>query len=79
MERLCPVRRDRHVKFALPALKTPADVLAAVSAIAEGVATGALTPAEAGELSKVIDSFRSAVETVRFEERLAALEGKAAP
>jgi hypothetical protein len=52
----------------------PGHVPAGVSAIAEGVASGELT--EAGELSKVIDAFRSAVEAVSFEARLAALGGK---
>jgi Family of unknown function (DUF5681) len=78
LDRIVPVRCDRHVSFQLPKLETPADVLTAVSAIAEGVAAGELTPGEAGELSKLIDSFRSVVETVSFEARIAALEGKAA-
>jgi phage/plasmid-associated DNA primase len=43
-------------------------------ALAEGVASGELTPAEAAELAKVIESYRLAVETADIERRLAALE-----
>jgi hypothetical protein len=78
MDRILPVRRDRHVPFALPKLETPADAMKAVSAIAEAVAEGELTPLEAGELSKVVDGFSRIFEAVTFEERLAKLENKAA-
>jgi Family of unknown function (DUF5681) len=78
MERLCPVRRDRHVSFKLPKLESPADILVAVSAIAEGVASSQLTPSEAEALAKVVDSFRGAVEAVSYGDRIAALEAKAA-
>jgi hypothetical protein len=74
----CHRSRSRRRRQRRPKLTKPEDVLTAVAAVAEGVASGALTPGEAGELSKVIDSFRSAVEAVNFEARLAALEGKAA-
>jgi Family of unknown function (DUF5681) len=74
MDRLLPVRRDRHVSFALPKLETPADALQAVSAVAEAVAEGELTPMEAAELSRVVDGFSRALEAVEFEQRLAKLE-----
>jgi hypothetical protein len=76
MDRLLPVRRDRHVPFALPKLETPADAMQAVSAIAEAVAEGELTPMEAAELSKVVDGFSRVLEVVSFEERLTKLENK---
>jgi hypothetical protein len=69
IDRLCPLRRDRHVAFALPKLEKPEDAMAAVVAIAEAVASGELTPSEAAELSRLIDSFKNAVETVSFEAR----------
>jgi Family of unknown function (DUF5681) len=79
MDRICPVRRDRHVAFTLPTLKTPADAMQAISSIAQAVSEGQLTPSEAGELAKLLDGFARVVETVNFEARLAALESKAGP
>jgi hypothetical protein len=74
MERIVAPRRDRPVNFRLPALNSASDVVAAIEAIADGVASGELTPAEAAELSKVVEAYRSAVETAEIERRLTALE-----
>jgi hypothetical protein len=74
MDRIMPPRKDRPVLFALPRLETAADVVKATAAIVEAVATGDLTPSEAGELSKLIDGFRAALTTAELEERLAKLE-----
>jgi hypothetical protein len=74
LERILPVRRDRPVAFAMPKLETAADAVKATSAIAQAVADGDLTPSEAGELSRLIESFTRAVETHDLEARLAKLE-----
>ncbi len=74
LERLCPPRRDRPVMFDLPVLETAADALKASASIANAVAGGELTPAEAAELSKVVDSFTRAFEMHEFEHRLRELE-----
>ena len=74
LERLLPARRDRPVAFALPKLETAADAVKATAAIVEAVSLGELTPSEAGELSKLVDGFRSALTTAELEERLAKLE-----
>ena len=74
IERIISPRRDRLVSFRLPALDCAGDALAAIEAITDGVATGELTPAEAAELAKVVEAYRSAVETVEIERRLSALE-----
>jgi hypothetical protein len=52
------------------------DALNASMAIVSGVASGELTPSEASELAKVVDSYTRTLQTVAFEERLANLEGK---
>ena len=57
LERIIPPRKDRPVNFDMPEIKTPSDALVAVTAIMRGVAGGDLTPSEAAELSKTIDSF----------------------
>jgi hypothetical protein len=45
-------------------------------AIVSGVASGDLTPSEASELAKVVESYTRTLQAVAFEERLAKLEGK---
>ena len=58
----------------MPKLETAADAVKATSAIAQAVAEGELTPSEAGELSRLIESFTRAVEAHDLETRLAKLE-----
>jgi hypothetical protein len=50
------------------------DAVNASAAIVEAVASGELTPIEAAELSKVVDSYARSLQTVEFEERLSILE-----
>jgi hypothetical protein len=57
LDRLSPVRRDRAVAFALPAIANAEDLAAAMAAVAEAVAAGALTPAEALDLARVAEGF----------------------
>ena len=42
-----------------------------MAAIAGAVAEGKLTPCEAGELVKLVDTFARVLEMVAFEQRLA--------
>ena len=74
MDRLFPPRKDRHVSFALPKLNRAADAAQASAAIVEAVASGELTPSEAGELSKIVDVYTRALQAADFEERLERLE-----
>jgi hypothetical protein len=74
LERILPARKDRPVTFAMPNLETAADAVRATSAIAQAVAEGELTPSEAGELSRLIESFTRAVEVHDLEVRLTKLE-----
>ena len=74
LERVVPVRRDRCLRFALPAIATAADAAQAAAALVTAVANGELTPAEAGELGKLIDNFVRALEAGEFEARLRRLE-----
>jgi hypothetical protein len=45
-------------------------------AIVAGVVTGELTPSEASELAKVVESYTRTLQAVAFEERLVKLEQK---
>jgi len=57
LNRRRPPRRKRSVRVKLPALRSTADAASAMTAIAAAVATGELTPGEAAELSKVIETY----------------------
>jgi hypothetical protein len=76
LERVCPPRKERPVSFALPSLNTAADAKQASAAILKAVADGELTPGEAAELSRLLDSFTRVLEASEFEERLIRLEAK---
>ena len=74
MDRICPPRKDRPIRFALPKLEQASDALAAAAAIVEAVASGDLTPSEAAELSRVVSAYAATLEAADFDARLRKLE-----
>jgi len=74
IERLAPARKDRPVWFDLPQMNEAKDAVNASAAIVAAVASGDLTPSEASELSKVVDSYARTLQAVEFEERISKLE-----
>ncbi|MCJ2109128.1 DUF5681 domain-containing protein [Methylobacterium sp. E-041] len=74
MDRLAPVRRDRHVQFDLPAIDTTADLPKATHALLQAIAVGELTPSEAADIGKAVDAHVRAIEVTDIHERLARLE-----
>ena len=74
IERLAPARKDRPVWFNLPAMNEAKDAVNASAAIVAAVADGNLTPSEAAELSKVVDSYSRTLQAAEFEERILKLE-----
>jgi hypothetical protein len=74
LERIYPARKDTPVTFEMPKLETPADAIRAMAAIMSAVASGDLTPAEANELAKLVDTFTRAIEAHELDQRLAKLE-----
>ena len=74
IERLAPARKDRPVWFDLPKMKEARDAVEASAAIVAAVAAGELTPTEAAELSKVVDSYARTLQAAEFEERISKLE-----
>jgi hypothetical protein len=74
LDRFLPVRKDRPVWFDLPEMKDARGAVNASAAIVAAVAAGDLTPSEAAELSKVIDSYARTLQAAEFEERLSKLE-----
>ena len=77
LDRICPPRKDRPVPFALPELRTAEDAKLAASALLKAVADGELTPSEASEIGRLLDSYTRILEREEFEKRLIRLEEKA--
>lgn len=75
LERVIPARKDRHVTFTMPKIETAQDAAAAAAALLQAVSEGELTPSEATELGKLVESFVKALEATEFDERLRKLEG----
>jgi hypothetical protein len=74
LERILPARKDRPVQLHIPEIEGVEDLSKATMAILEAVAAGELTPAEAGEVAKLVEAHRRTVETVELEDRLRRVE-----
>ncbi|MDA9477838.1 hypothetical protein XI03_25820 [Bradyrhizobium sp. CCBAU 65884] len=74
LDRIMPARKDRPVTFELPKISSAQDAAQVSSAVLAAVANGELTPADAGEISKLIDTWVKAFETAELSERLERLE-----
>jgi hypothetical protein len=74
LERILPPRKDRPVNFSFPKIENAKEAAATMSAVLAAVASGDLTPAEAAEVGKLIDTFVKAVEATDLTERLERLE-----
>lgn len=74
LRRLWPERKGRPVLLDLPAITAPSDIVAALGAVADAVATGELSPEEGAAVAGVLEAQRRAVETTELEARIAALE-----
>ena len=74
MDRIYPARKDRPVRFGLPTIEKVGDAVAANAALVGAVASGDLTPSEAGELAKLVDAYTRAVEATDIQDRLTKLE-----
>jgi hypothetical protein len=77
LERILAPRRERVVRFELPAIKSAADIARAMDAVTAAVAEGALTPGEADVMARVVDTFIRAIDTSDFDRRLQELEAHA--
>jgi hypothetical protein len=71
-----PPRRERSVRFTLPALRSAEDAAGAMASITAAVAIGEITPGEAAELSKLVEAYVKAIEASDFDQRLRAIEGR---
>jgi Family of unknown function (DUF5681) len=78
LERILAPRRERVVRFELPAIESAADIARAMGAVTAAVAQGALTPGEADVMARVVDTFVRAIDTSDFDRRLQEVEAHAA-
>ena len=76
LDRLAPPRKDAPIAFDLPAIKTAADTVSASSSLLDAVATGDVTPDEAGRVMALLSAHKALVETGELERRIEALEAK---
>ena len=74
LERICPVRKDRTVRFPLPPITSARDAADIAAAVAQAVAAGHLTPSEAAELGKVIEIYVRAYQTAELNDRVACVK-----
>ena len=77
LERIVAPRRERAVAFALPPIRSAADIAGAMGAVAAAVANGTLTPGEAESIARMVETFLRSIETSDFDRRLQALEAHA--
>lgn len=72
LDRLCAPRRDRHVSVDLPPVECAADAVRASAALLQAVAEGALTPAEAAPLGRLVELCLRGLEAKEREAAAAA-------
>ena len=73
-ERICPVRRDRPVRFKLPAVTSARDAADISAAVMAAVSNGDITLSEASEIGKLIDSYVKAYQVAELDDRTARVE-----
>ena len=74
LSRLWPPRKGRTIAMQLPPIDTATDVVKALGAVADAVASGDITPDEGVAVSSVLEIKRRAIETADLESRVIALE-----
>ena len=74
LDRILPPRRERPVRFRVPELGSASDAIKALATITLAVSSGELTPTEAGELSRLVETYVKTIEATEIERRLHALE-----
>lgn len=77
LDRIAPPRKDSPVSMALPAVRTAEEAVGASVAVLEAMASGELTPDEAGRIMALLVAHKSLVEAGDLEKRIQTLEGKA--
>jgi hypothetical protein len=74
IERVMPVRKDRPVTFPISKIESPSDAANYMSALLAAVAGGAVSPSEASEIARLVESYIKVFDASEIERRVAALE-----
>jgi hypothetical protein len=74
MDRIAPVRKDRPVTFSLPPIAGATDAAKASAALLAAVSAGEITPNEAAEIGRLLETYVKTLETAELEQRLNKLE-----
>ena len=74
LARVWPICKGAPVTLPLPPLRTAADLVLALGAVAGAVGEGAISPEEGAAVAGVLEGVRRAIETTELEQRLAAIE-----
>jgi hypothetical protein len=74
LDRILPPRKDRPLTFEFPEITNAAEAAKTMAAILAAVASGEITPIEASEIGKLVDSYVRAVEATELAERIERLE-----
>jgi hypothetical protein len=70
LDRIAPVRKDRPVTFSLPPIAGAADAAKASAALMAAVSAGEITPSEAAEIGRLLETYVRTLEITELEERL---------
>lgn len=73
-ERVVPPRRERAVRIAMPEVRDPGDINAAMAAVTRAVAAGEVSPSDAGELARMVETLLRTFQAGDFDRRLRAIE-----
>ncbi len=76
LDRIVPPRRDSPIQFALPPIESAGDAVTAMASILRAVAAGDITPNEAGDVARLVETFARAHELHEIEGRVSALEAE---
>ena len=74
LDRIAPPRRDVPISILLPPVRSAAEAAEASSSVLASVASGDVTPDEAGRIMALLASHKSILATSDLEQRIAALE-----
>jgi hypothetical protein len=74
LDRILPPRKDRPVTFDFPVITTAAEAAVTMAAVLAAVSSGQITPSEASDVGKLVESYVKAVETADLSARIERLE-----
>lgn len=76
LDRIAPARKDSPVTFTLPKVESAQDAVAASSALLSAVASGEVTPDEAGRVMALLSAHKVLATVSDLELRIMELEAK---